>query len=391
MAALERRTAVPRQRSGELYQSRGRWFARVTVQLEGVAVRKRVSLECEIKAVARAKLDRLLASPEFDPAAAGRGESFEHAARRVSEASRIATRAERLRRLEMYAFSEIGGLVATKVKASHVRAVLDAAVARGLGKSAVRHLLDDMAAVFDSLWRDEAIKENPARRVLVPEGAKTDQRPRVVLSDAEFSQLINWASLPLYLKVMCLVARTLGGMRTSDLHAWIWERVDRVDWTWAEVYRPKTKTWSRLAVPDILVPVLFEWWRAAGCPTAGPVFPRRRGRLQGSAHGKRSHVRALRRAVWDAGVRRGQTPETCELQTDTESTRRLDFHGFRRGYCSGLARAGVNNQTAMALAGHSSPQTHARYVRLVETLEAPAEALPVIRPRAGLNERGGKS
>lgn len=365
---------MPRPRSGELYISRGKYFARITVHTEGTAHRQRVPLNTDVRAVARAKLARLIAG---DPSAAG-AETFEHAARRVMSAALIATKDERLSRLERYVFPVLGALSVTKVKASHIRTALDAAVAYGLGRSAARHLLDDMAAVLDALWRDEQIPENPARKVLVPAAAKIDHRPRVILTDGEIDRFLRWPDLPLWLRCMCLVSRALGGMRTSDLHAWDWVQVDLEGWASAEVPRPKTKSAARLILPDVLVPVLRSWWVASGSPSHGPVFPRRSGPAKGQTQGKRSHVRELRRALWAAHVRRGETLETDPLQTDTTTTRRVDFHGFRRAYATGLARAGVNNQLAMALAGHSSAQTHARYVRLSETLEAPAGALPVV-------------
>lgn len=377
---------MPRKRSGELYTSRGQYFARVTVVTDGTAHRKRVPLNTDVKAVARAKLARLLAG---DATAAG-AETFESAARRVMSAALIATKDERLSRLERYVFPVLGGLTVGKVKAQHIRTALDAAVAYGLGRSAARHLLDDMAAVLDALWRDDQIPENPARKVLVPAAAKIDHRPRVILTDGEIERLLRWSDLPLWLRCMCLVSRALGGMRTSDLHAWDWVHVDTEGWASAEVPRPKTKSATRLVLPDVLVAVLRAWWFASHCPTHGPVFPRRSGPAKGQRQGKRSHVRELRRALWDAGVRRGETLETDPLQTDTPYSRRVDFHGFRRAYATGLARAGVNNQMAMALAGHSSAQTHQRYVRLVETLEAPAEALPAVSATAWPKPPGEK-
>lgn len=365
---------MPRPRSGELYRSRGRWFARVTVRTEGAAHRKRVDLNTEVVAVARAKLARLLAGDSE----ATSDETFEQAARRTCAAATIVTAAERLSRLSRYAFPILGDVPAVRVKAPLVSSVLLAAAVGGLGRSAVKHLLDDMAAVFVALWREDAIAAAaiPTRKVLIPPEAKADGRPRVVLTDEEIERFLAWPELPLWLRCMCLASRTLGGMRTSDLHRWDWVQVDTEGWAWAEVPRPKTKSATRLVPPDVLVPVLRAWWIASGRPTHGPVFPRRAGPAKGRAHGKRSHVRELRRALWEAGVRRGETRETDPLQTDTATTRRLDFHGFRRAFATGLARAGVNVQTAMALAGHRSPQTHQRYVRLVETLEAPAAALP---------------
>ncbi len=366
---------MPRPRTGELYTSRGKYFARVTVTTDGVQHRQRIALHTDVRAVARAKLARLLAG---DAGAAG-AESFEVAARRVLESSTIVTAAERLSRLERYVFPVLGSLLATKVRASHVRTTLDAAAAYGLSRTTVSHVRDDLRAVFDSLWRDDLIPENPVLKVHIPASAVIDRRPRVVLTDAEFARLIQWPDLPLVLLVMCLASRSLGGMRTSDLHAWDWLHIDVIGWTSAEVPRPKTKSATRLVIPDVLVPVLLAWWRRCGEPKHGPVFPRRGGPAKGQRHGKRSHVRELRRACWDAGVRRGETLETDPIQSDTSTSRRLDFHSFRRAYATGLARAGVNNQQAMALAGHSSAQTHARYVRLVEVLEAPAGALPAVQ------------
>ncbi len=366
-----------RKRSGELYQSKGQWYARITTRTDGATHRKRVALGTEIKAVARARLGAVLRGE-----GAGTGaETFAEAARRVVGASVIVTRAERLSRLERYVLPALGATPAVKLRAAAVREVLEAAAARGLGRSGCRHLLDDIGAVLESLWRDEVLPENVARRVQVPASAARDRRPRVILTDPEFARLIAWPDLSPLLRTMAMASRYLGGMRTSDLHVWDWAHVDTIGWTTAEVPRPKTRSTARLELPDALVPVLYAWWLLSARPLSGPVFPSHRGERRG----KRSHVRELRRALWRAGVRRGDTFATCEIQTDTETTRRLDFHSFRRAYATGLARAGVNNQTAMALAGHSSPQTHARYVRLAETLSAPAAAFPATaRPKPDL-------
>lgn len=385
---------MPRKRTGELYRSSGRWFARVTVHTDGAAHRKRVDLNTEVVAVARARLARVLAGD----AEATSDETFEQAARRTqpywvdANGKPIATAYERLSRLERYAFPVIGAWKILRVKAPQVSEVLRAAAVGGLGRSAVKHLLDDMAAVFVALWREDAIAEAaiPTRKVLIPPEAKADGRPRVVLTDDEIERFLAWPELPLWLRAMCLASRTLGGMRTSDLHRWDWTQVDREGWAWAEVPRPKTKSATRLVIPDVLVPVLYDWWLASGGPVRGPVFPSRRGLAKGRRQGKRSHARELRRALWEAGVRRGETRETDPLQTDTDETRRVDFHSFRRAYCGGLAIAGVNNQLAMALAGHRSPQTHQRYIRLVQALEAPAAALPAVSATGWPKRPGSK-
>jgi hypothetical protein len=66
----------------------------------------------------------------------------------------------------------------------------------------------------------------------------------------------------------------------------------------------------------------------------------------------------------------------CLIQSGDDESKACDFHSFRRSYVTGLARANVNMQLAMALAGHRNASTHTRYMRLVECLEAPEAALP---------------
>jgi hypothetical protein len=146
--------------------------------------------------------------------------------------------------------------------------------------------------------------------------------------------------------------------------------------------------------------------RACSCPcckrggivTAGR-YPDRFFRFDGAARagqrkgGGRSYARALRDALWQAGIVR-PTPgfqeaisderrrALCLIQAGSEDNRPLDFHSFRRAYNTALADAGVNVQTAMRLAGHRNASTHMRYVMLAERLEAPEAALPRLLPSA---------
>jgi hypothetical protein len=90
------------------------------------------------------------------------------------------------------------------------------------------------------------------------------------------------------------------------------------------------------------------------------------------------------------GAERSIAAQALDLiQTDGPSTQRLDFHSLRRSYNTALARAGVNVQQAMALAGHKSPQTHMVYVQLAQhgALETPAAALPALLPANAVREK----
>lgn len=71
------------------------------------------------------------------------------------------------------------------------------------------------------------------------------------------------------------------------------------------------------------------------------------------------------------------TPRELELLVETEFTRPVDFHSFRRAFCQSLAATGLNAQSACALAGHASLSAHERYLRnTTRTLEIPAAAVP---------------
>lgn len=356
--------------AGQLFFVSKSWSLRYWTVIDGRRVRKCVSLGTDDREVAKTRAARLLAGGDVTQARAP--ETFEQAARRVVAQQAIATGGERLSRLERWAFPAFGALAVTRLRPAHVRGVLDEVVALGRSRTTVSHLRDDISTVLDRLWRDEAIEENWALRVEVPRSARTDERPRVILNDAEFELFQASPVVPTELKLMGLVSRTLGGMRTSELHAWDWRDVDTEGWLTAVVPRVKTRSKTYLAIPNVLVKDMHLWWLQSGCPKAGPVFPDRHG----GRHGKRSWARELRRALWMAEIRRGHTKKSCPLQTDFPDTRRADFHSFRRAYNTALAAAGVNVQQAMALAGHRNPSTHMRYVLLSEALAMPEGALP---------------
>ena len=56
------------------------------------------------------------------------------------------------------------------------------------------------------------------------------------------------------------------------------------------------------------------------------------------------------------------TDRERELFTETEFTRPVDFHSFRRQFKQGLADLGVDIQTSMTLSGATDPAAHRRYL-----------------------------
>lgn len=359
-----------RKGSGQLIWAGNTWSVRFWSVQDGVRVRQCVSLETDNRQIALAKAEKVVRSG--DTAAAKAPETFEQAARRLVPTQGIATGGERMSRLERFAFPAFGGLAVTRVRPTHIRAALEAALSTGRSRTTISHLKDDVSTVFQGLWREETVPENPADRVEVPSEAMDDDRPRVVLTDEEFATFVQAPEVADDLRLMALVSRCVGGMRTSDLHAWDWGHIDLATWRDAYIPRPKTATTDRLALPEPVVAPLQAWWIRRGRPKSGPVFVDG----YGDPWGKRSHARRLRRQLWLAGVRRTSDPKTCPLQVDTDRTRCVDFHSFRRQFCTAIASANINSQLAMKLAGHRSHQTHMRYVKLSEAVALPDGALP---------------
>jgi integrase len=422
--ASKKKHAGGRPRTGSLVWRKTGWSARYWTQKDGEWIRVCVALGTDNKAAARRKLARLLeADTAATPTEAKRIETFEEAARasvKIQSADGLATWKDRLHRLEVWAFPALGHMPVDKLRPPHVAEALEACQRDGRSRRTIMHLKIDISTVLEALWREEQISENVARKVRVPKNAHVDERRRVVLADDEFEALLASPHLGAELATMAFTSRTFGGMRTSDLHAWDWKHVDTVTWLDAHVPRPKTKSSDRLALPESFVPVLQAWWRKHGAPTAGPVFPVRKGPRAGKRkQGKTSYAWHLREALWLAGIVRplegfeaareawqaaqaeleravaqkaersaldalvaaaaaaeAHARSLCLIQAGSEDFKPLDFHSFRRAFATGLADAGVNVQQAMALAGHRTASTHMRYVKITEVLEVPLAALP---------------
>jgi hypothetical protein len=73
------------------------------------------------------------------------------------------------------------------------------------------------------------------------------------------------------------------------------------------------------------------------------------------------------------------TERERELFAETEFTKPVDFHSWRRAFGQALADAELNAQAAVALAGHSSLAAHQRYLSNTSQANAtPAAALHAI-------------
>jgi integrase len=429
---------MPKQQEGQLFMKEGLgWYGRYYATVEGERVRVCRSLKTHNKAVARRKLARLIAEGNVAPEEAQRPETFEEAARRVVEAQQRAgmvTWKDRLHRLEQHALPTIGKLLPGAIRATHVRGILEEARDGGAARETLKHIRGDISTVLDELWRGEELPEIVVDRVEVPEALPSAvaeaKKERAVLEDDELVRYLAWEhpqprfrGAVLERQVMSCVSRMFGGLRTSDLHSVKWEGFTLPDFEQGLAPRKKGARLSHggkpqpLVVPAPLRAILNDWWQRQGRPMTGYVFPVRRGDTAGKAQRKKgmSHAKALRRdlqrafglevfkqtgvdrkgnPVGDWVPAREMTQREVVLFSESEWSKPLDFHSWRRSYNQALADAGVNAQQAQALAGHSSLDAHERYLRNTEKARTiPAEALPALgvavigQPRLGTEQQ----
>ncbi len=317
--------------------------------------------------------------------------------------------------------SPLGRLAITVVTEEHVSNLLANALDNRAAKNAKsagetsskliahetrRKLRGSLFRLFEIARKGKTISKNPVTDADLPVQRGEDReirKRRVILNDAEFNAFIScptflksdvkkfvtekhvrdvFAPGRLELQVMALVARCEGGMRTGDVCQWTWPMIDRTRFASCLVARSKTAEPQQLEIPKVLRGPLRTWWEHEGRPSAGPVFPVRRGDTAGEHRTTRGTSfaarlrRDLKRALGWAGIE-----ERPELFTETKFTRPVDFHSFRRAFNTGLAKAGLNVQTAMVLAGHSDARTHLGYVQLAaEQTAIPEAALPKLGP-----------
>jgi integrase len=390
----------------------GIWRGQVTKrQADGTTTRPVYSLGTTDKAHARRVLAKLAAAisagDELPDAAAGvdtairvRDFAADWLAKR--EAQGVGMVRHERRNFELYVFDAIGHLPVCDVRPSHVRGILDHALAKGLRRNTLAHIRGVLHRLFRAALEAEIIEHNPCAAVRTPRTRET-RKERMILTDDEIARFVACERVDLELRMLSLVARCEGGMRTGDLHKWDWTMIDRDDFAECFIPRNKTRAPQRLAIPPVLAPFLRAWWERAGKPTVGPVFPTRTGKNAGKhKRPENSYAKRLRRDLFRAGIYRmppvdvpaskpgtrtdlGFKAEGTKLAPhpldalyfETATTLPVDFHSFRRAFNTALAEAGVNVQHAMHLAAHADPKVHARYVMHTARMrEIPAAALP---------------
>ena len=268
--------------------------------------------------------------------------------------------------------ARFGDLFLGDIRPGHVKAVLLGAKEQGRAKQTVQHIRGTLGRVLRQAVEDEFLADNVVEKVRTPRMIEV-KRKRVILTDEEVMQFFGCNDVDLEIRIMGLVARCEGGMRTRDVTAWDWTMIDCKLFASCVVPRTKTGTPQEMQVPEILQAPLRQWWVKAGCPTSGPVFPVTKGQRKGEARHTRgvSFAKRLRRGLRKTGI------ERAELFTATATSLPVDFHSFRRAFKTALAEADVSNERAMMLSGSSDPRAHARYIMATpEMMRIPEAALP---------------
>ena len=317
----------------------------------------------------------------------------------LRKAAGVVMAADEKQWLETYVLPEIGALPLDAVRPIHVRGLLAKAVTAGRQRETVRKIRGVLARVFDAAWKAELVPENPVLRVVVPSEAPQDDRARTILTDEQVTAFLygrasgrdgkaprkDGETRLLELKVMAVCSRVLGGMRTAELNRWDWTMFpDRVNFAEVSIQRAKAKRGrtgkvQTFVVPDMMRPILRSWHEQHGSPEAGPVFPVTKGQRKGETRAARgtSCAARLRRELLRIGIR------DHEVHHDTPTSKRVDWHSFRRAFATALAEGNVNEQRARMLASHGDANVHARYVQQTRAMRMiPDAAVPAIDARA---------
>lgn len=295
-----------------------------------------------------------------------------------------------------------GMMLVNTVTHVELREVIKSELARGLSYESLRRLRSAISRLFSWALENDHVDSMPLmKKVKVPESAPRDLRERTLLEDHEFWQLVECVKVALRYRALYLASRLVGGMRASDLHALRWSSIDTEGWEWCDVTRPKTDGKGdepkRLLLEPEAAAILKEYYLSQGRPDPRThVFGTMRARRGGEASagdriGKHSsYAKRLRRHLKLAGIDRHELHHDVEADPDgTGGSKRADFHSFRRLYCTSLALAGVNIQTAMELAGHRRAETALRYVKLArKAMAAPAASKPKRAPDPAARAHG---
>ena len=251
---------MPRARTGTLVPpgADGFWRARVTKDHpDGTNTRPLYSLGTTDRTLARRKLARLVALIQAGPTrstrrqlgAPERVKDYAEAWLKKREAQGVVdVREDERMYLERYALEAIGADARVRrppvARARHSRR-------RGANAGSRRERVAAHRAASctdcSAPPEEEIVEHNPVAAVRTPKMREV-RKERAILTDDEFSRFVACAQVDLELRMLSLVARCEGGMRTGDLNRGTGRMIDRVHF--AECFVPRAKTRNAAGARD---------------------------------------------------------------------------------------------------------------------------------------------
>ena len=414
---------MARKRTGTLvYRATQGWCARVTVTVDGESTKEWIVLGTHNKQAARRKLARevtkVAAGVQAEPAAEDTVTEYTAVWVKDRYAAGIAMARDEEKYLNAYVLPVIGPMGMSKVTPIDTLSVLKAARDKGLKKQSVKHIRGAMLRMFET-WAFEVqttagiLPSNPVSRVKMSkvEMKKEIKKERCILTNHEFRALVECHGVDLELRLLALVARIEGGMRTSDLHAWDWSMINRVHFETCTIYRSKTDDIQCSDLPPVVSEALRQKWgtrrKARGRPNLSVEARRQRGQTKArpghylcrsparcpspsrhcSPRCTRPATKRTKKGTEVPNPFMRHEEECCPnmvhdpLFAEMALTLPVDFHSFRRAFVSAGAAGGVNVQTMMRVAHHSDEKTHMGYAakNSPEMRRIPNAAVPDLR------------
>lgn len=368
-----------RKRTGSIEWKKKGAVARVTVDVDGVAVQKRFDLETKDPQAAKLKLKRLVnEGPAATPEAAAApvkiadfGEKWLTNRETGPRKKECATYERRF--FELVWKPELGDRTFDSVLVEEIEEVLDKMadgkimppprrpghVPDPYGYQSIKHAKDTLARIWKGAMRARLAVRNDPQLAEMPD-IERETKARAILTDAEAVQLLEHPAVDAEIKVLFLLSRTVGGLRSGDLNSLDWQAFSP-GFQVCTFVRRKTRKKIHLpehhVVPEAVRAFLDVWHERHGRPASGPVFPVRRGPRAGQAKkaGNMSYADRLRRELLKAGVTRR------ELHHETPTTLPCDFHSTRRAFATAGVGAGMTEQQIMSVGGWSDSKLVTRY------------------------------
>ena len=240
------------------------------------------------------------------------------------------------------------------VSTSDMERFKQALQARGIVGKTVLNYMKDIGAIYSMAMREGIVSFNPMKAVSAP--STDDSQDRKPFTESEVQAMIDSAPSEEWRGMILAAAFT--GLRLGDVARLKWSSIDlqnkKITLIPAKTARKKREVMIPIQ-PDLLV--FFEGITITDDSPEAFVFPTLSGINVNNREGlSRKFVSIME----SAGVSRGK-PSKEKAEGAGRITFERGFHSLRHTFTTWLRTAGVSEEDRMALTGHSTRDSHARY------------------------------